>query len=1068
MARARVEEAIARRWPSASLESPRVWTADLLWAEVRRLSPDGPRLLPASALRAALVEAIAGARRAGELRVPADLIDTAGYRRTIAARIASWTRAGLDPDSAPAGDDPDASAVHRRYRTALDSAGFEDREGFARWASTAFHAMAPRWLGDRPTVIIHDPSACGYAFLEALPSFRDSAESILVTLPGDLNSPDLSRRAVFADLEPLRQRLRDWGLIESYPAPPRKIQGYTPPIPPLRPAGLVAIGRELFRTARTEEPPDSPDEPQGIEAEGVTALGAPRGEGVALVVARTVRERLDAGADPDELLVVFPRWDEQAEAVRQTLRAWGIAAAGGPGPALAGSPAVATLRAALALPFEGWESIGLGLLLRNGRFRPDWPELADRHALADAALAIRDARVFRGLDSIRKALRRESNPAPAANSEATDPRRRRKTERARKALAIVDRLAEWVEPLARPDPWRVQVDKARRLAESIRVELPGDPGPTALGRLFAAAEEAADFLDAAGAGRRAWSWPAFVRELTAMAREHPTEPEPVPAGSIRLATLGETEGASYRFVVLAGLEAGTLPDRDAVAALLDPTQPEPAGLFDPEPPGPPVPLAREIRRMLAAVGLAESELIFVYPTTDEKGRTLDRSGFLDDVKGVFTDATWSARTREIHRLDPIPPPELAGSPAERRTRAVALACRDGADRELIDLAGRREHRGPLEGAALALKLTAERSRGKEVGPFDGLLGGPAVVRQIAADFESGRAAFSASQLETLALCPYKYFLKHLIRLEPSDDRGELDEDFIARGHLIHLALERLHNAIRAGDPDHPAATPDRVRAGIEPTIAEVLDGRPEPASDVEAGLRAIEAERLRRTGRRYARQFAAYHEALPGVACHGCEVQFGNPKAAAGPLQIGGPESGISLQGMIDRIDIYEDSGHHYFRIIDYKTGTPPAAGDVKSGIALQLPLYALAVERAIFAATDSDINTHGFDAGAVSEPLDMAYWNLKDESGFRPALAPRKLKGKGMLAPGLDWPEFAGRLEEFVLDLVDRLRHADLPVKSRKDDCTRSCEYRTVCRIGQVRLADKNWPAQPVLEPAS
>ena len=1053
MARARVEESIARRWPSACLEAPTVWTPEALWAEVRLLSPDGLRLLPRAALRAVLVESVRSCRRAGELRAPANLIDTAGYRRTLAERIASWTRAGVGPEHVSSNDGSDAVAVYARYRAALDAVGGEDREGFARWAVGALPTVIERLLGPKRTVVLIDPCSGGLALLGTLPAFHESSKAMLVVLPGESlrlgeeSKPhDPGRLAAFAEFEPLRTQLREWGFAES-----------TPEFAATKPPGLAAIRRAAFRSEQIEAPE--------ADAEGLLLLGAPRGEGVALVVARAIRERLEAGDSPEDILVAVPRWDQQADAIRETLRSWGLPASGGPGRPLSGEPAVTALRAAMALSGDGWESEGLGLLLRNGRFRPDWPEAPDLHSRAAAAAAIRDSRGFRGLEPIRRALRRDT----AAAVVPADSRRSRRSGRARSALDLLDRLADLIEPLSsRPVPWFERVNQARALAASLCLELPED-GPPALDRLFAAAEDAGDLLTVGGSARP-WTWPAFARELSAIALELPDDPEPIAPGSIRMATIADALAASARVVVIAGLEEGTFPDRDAVAALLTPTvseelpgdeSPSLPGLGadnEPDPAGTsaerlPAPLAREMRRFLAAVGLAEELLILVYPTTNEKGQALDPSGFLDDVKAVFEPEALAGRRLEIRRLDPILPADLAGSPAERRTRAVALACLRREPNELAALARLPEHVEALGGVAAAIRLSAERSRGTDVGPFDGMIGRPAAARKLAADFGPGRATFSASQLDTLALCPYKYFLKYILRLDASDDRDELDEDALTRGRLIHEALERLHVAIYASEPEAAGSLPDRVRAAIEPTLGQVLEARDEAGSDVEAGLRRIEEERLRRTARRYARQFDEYHQKLPGVTPVRFEDKFGQGDQP--PLQIGDDASGIALQGIIDRIDLYERDGQLYFRIIDYKTGSPPSSDDVAAGVALQLPLYALAVQRVLFGAT----------VGGPPEPLDLGYWGLKEGSGFRPALRPQKLDRKGMLAPGLDWPETSDRLETYVIDLVDRVRRAELPVMPRKDDCTRSCEYRTVCRIGQVRLAGKSWPAEPKLE---
>jgi RecB family exonuclease len=151
----------------------------------------------------------------------------------------------------------------------------------------------------------------------------------------------------------------------------------------------------------------------------------------------------------------------------------------------------------------------------------------------------------------------------------------------------------------------------------------------------------------------------------------------------------------------------------------------------------------------------------------------------------------------------------------------------------------------------------------------------------------------------------------------------------------------------------------------------------------------------------------------------------------------------VRLQGSIDRIDLVETAdGVVRFRVIDYKTGPTPAAGELQSGLALQLPLYALAAER--------------MGLAGPAESADFGYWALKDK-GFRPT----------KLAKTDDWQSYAGRLERFVLALADHLRRAEFPVAPRSEHCMKHCEYTNACRIRQVRAIGKVWVESPAMEPA-
>src|SRR5262249_14342862 len=88
------------------VRNPRVWTWGELWQLGRDARDARPVRLTPAAARAALVEAIARARREGELGDVATVVDWPGFRRRLVARIAAWTQAQRSLDAAPPSDEP--------------------------------------------------------------------------------------------------------------------------------------------------------------------------------------------------------------------------------------------------------------------------------------------------------------------------------------------------------------------------------------------------------------------------------------------------------------------------------------------------------------------------------------------------------------------------------------------------------------------------------------------------------------------------------------------------------------------------------------------------------------------------------------------------------------------------------------------------------------------------------------------------------------------------------------------------------------------------------------------------
>ncbi len=1018
LARRQIEHELARR--RGLVRGLRVWTWIDLWREVRAGLKTGPGWLSPSGVRAVLGLAIDRARRDGLLREVGALAETSGYRRRLQSRIAAWTRAEFrSDDEPPLGADRDEWSVFFRYRRYLKQIDAEDAEGFSVWASRRLFRSPPSNLRTPGNVILLDPSRDGRAAARALSFFSRRSATIRVLLPWD---PEEGREEVFADIAPIREALLNEGFLETR---------FTTTDD--RPAGLLGIERGLFRLGPS---------PNLNRTDGLSVQGAPEGEGAALAVAGRVRECLRSGCDPDDVVVVVPRWSEQGERVRETLRSWGIPASAEIAGSLAREPVIATLRAAMRVAVDGWEASSVIHLLQNGRLRPDWSELRDPGALAMTAKCIRETRVFRGREPIREALRRASLPTHGED----DRRRLRRAERAQTALAVFDRLCELLGALDRPATWRVQNRRLRALAETLNLAADDAVGLRALEHLWNILDDHATVQERLGKGEEILFWSEFTHEVESIIRDVSI---PSPAqfpGEIRIATVDEIAGVSARHLVLTDLAEGTFPARDVIDR--DPTVAQ-AEVSESSLSPLDRAYAREMRRFLDTVNSARASLTLIYPTTDEKGQSLLAAGFLEDVRRLFAPETWAECHAEVRRLTPILPASMVGSPAEWRVRTVGLALEGRAEalKALAELASSRRHRPSLDGTATALLVSERRLKRKGFGRYDGRLSDPAILRRIAEDFGPNRLAFSPSQLESFALCPFQFFQRYVLRLEPTDDREELEDDYAGRGSLIHSALETLHTRLRDEPSQAGESLAERVKASIQPVIRLVLEHLSEPISDVDAGLRRIEAERLERTGRRYASQFEAYSQSPQEVECHLFEVAFGKASSPHEGLVLGTGNRAVGLQGMIDRIDVVRTPDRTLFRVIDYKTGSCPGSREVESGLAMQLPLYAMAVEQVIL-------------KGEEAAPLDVAYWALRDK-GFKRVKKMAEIQS-GTVTFDEDWRNYLQRLEVFVLELVDRLRRACFPVHPRLEDCTRFCDYRSVCRIAQVRHASKTWEDAP------
>jgi ATP-dependent helicase/nuclease subunit B len=981
------------------------FTLGSLAAEIARPALAARGLLPASplVLDAVAARVVHTMGRLGWLGRFAVVHDRPGLPRALARTLGDLRLAGVSDEEMPV----DLRRAHASWVRTLEEAGYADRADVLRVAAD----QARR--GPRPALLVYDVAV------------RTELERRFVaSLLGDVvfATAPASDRPTVARLE----------VLLGVPEERRPIPGES---------SLTRVQRHLF--AR-EAPP-------ARDADATVAYRSCPGEARECVEAvRHLRDAALRGVPFDRMALVV----RQAEAYRAPLEEafrrsnlpmWPARGARRPDPA--GRAFLALLRCAE----EGLSARRFAEYLSIGELAALDPTGAPLPAPAAAPVAFDDELVPAGF--------RADAPEPTDVEPPFVPSPRKWEEILREAK-VVGGLERWkarlaahraslVARIAREDPeaegdperWR------RRLEDIDRLTRFALPIVEALSRLPARATWSAWINHLDDLAGRALSDPGRVRDVLAglralghvgpvdlaEVRRGLAEPladlrAPPPSrrhGCVFVGTVEDLRGLSFDVVWVAGLAERVFPPRVVEDPLLPDDARERLGLDRA------ADRADEERHLLRlAVGAAERELILSWPRVDvdharprvpsfyglevvraSEGQTpgfdgLERRGRHDGAAALG----WPAPKDAARAIDD----------AEHDLAELAPVVRDrrpGPDGLVAFLLDANEH------LARALRARARRYTVKRFTGADGLVDVAPATRELLAAHRLTARPWSATTLEQFAACPYRLYLKGVVRLRPppEDDPPEAMDPLI-RGNLAHAVHFRLLSRLRdqgrlplaPRDLDHALAELDvllaeearRTRDEEAPSVPEVFEN---------------DVARLHADLREWVRRLTGDDAWRPAHF----ELGFGHPAGddhdpASAPDAVDLPV-GVRLKGSIDLV---ERGPGDRLRVTDYKTGRPPAAEQpiVEGGRLLQPVLYAMAAERLF-----------------PGRPVEGGrLWFTTIRAGFREAFVP------------LD--DDTRRAAERVITAIDRrIAAGDLPAAPDERACER-CDYRAVCGPAEER----------------
>ncbi|MHB8749348.1 MAG: PD-(D/E)XK nuclease family protein [Aggregatilineales bacterium] len=278
--------------------------------------------------------------------------------------------------------------------------------------------------------------------------------------------------------------------------------------------------------------------------------------------------------------------------------------------------------------------------------------------------------------------------------------------------------------------------------------------------------------------------------------------------------------------------------------------------------------------------------------------------------------------------------------------------------------------------------------------------------------------WSAQQFNEYGLCPFGFFAKRLLNLQPLDE-PEAGLDNLQIGSIYHAILEELYRQIGQERLSITLHNLSRALTMLNAVCNRVFSNAPNKYGFRPDALWDQQQNELRQRLRLLVENdFSADGELakhLPG------ERHPFREESWFGEVVIDGDGGPLRVRGRIDRIDVTGGQA----LVIDYKSGsTAYSKSDLLEGRNVQMLVYLLAARQA-------------FDF--ASESVCGAFWHISN----------RKLSGKLNTSSDTQTIQDAiDRLHQRVI-AARRAEFPNIPSKPATDGkCTRYCEFSRLCRV--------------------
>lgn len=1060
----RVQKEVTRqilvRSPGACF-SPNVLTFDLfaekiLEAAGRQASPMSPvikRLL----LRR-ITEALS---KEGKLRYFQPIAETSGFLDVVSSFISELKREEIWPEPfiAVCNDrqtafnqrDRELGLIYERYQEYLSTQNWYDYEGRFWLARTALANGVRGPFAESRFLAVDGFADFTQTQYEILGHFAEWIETIEISLP--LESP-LTRKDLFAKpsaaIARIKGQLPDDAKLKMVSLETVHAKADSPNG---RSKSIAVIADSLFSNPRFCKPSKETDGLEIIEATGqsgeweavafrikqLLASGQANGFGAATAAQSSF-------VRPQDIVIGLRSINEDGLRLRDYLKSAGLPAWCEATRPLTSSPIVKAVQLLLAVELEDWAFDRLLALLDSNFFQPGWPELKSGVAVRAVAATLRRLQVGSGREAILRVFSRYALEANAAS-----PPRDAYTSAGRLAFGLLSKLARCLEKLRRKHSLADWADVLSsiihdlgwiRQPKSLFNEMRGPLTDSDFDELdlFQRIIRTAAEADQALAGNKrpkAISLDEFSTELNDLLEHETLKADVEPAGCIRILGVEQIRNLDVPHLFLIGLTEDSFPRKRTDDCLFSESERQDfiargiaLGHRSQQ-------HADEMLLFYSVVTRARRTLTLSSPVVNSKGQPVYSSPYLTALMSVFERERLAVS--QAGKLDPVPSLDHVLTRTDLRLAATVQARSGNPElfRALLDV-------DPVRRACLntlaAIDVADQRFHQRGFTVYEGKLELPRNLERIVRWFGPGHQ-FSATELESYASCPFRFWVSKVLGIEPLESIEE-GTDFALRGILLHEVLAQLVAEDSLDDPEF-------VRGRFRELVDQRL-GREVAQTDLQKALVQLERSILFDWADAFAGQQVRYREKvddhLHGIRPLAAEIPFGSlpdhssPEAAYPPIEFGTGSQIVNLRGRIDRVDVGTLGGQQAFVVLDYKTGRRPSTRtqDLVSGRSIQLALYLIAAKRLGLAGPDAI-------------PFQMGYWALK-ETGFKHGIGKPKLQA----AETNDIRKLESILDALLPRLAEEIRSGRFVAENEDQNCAGFCPYRTVCRVNQIRPVAK------------